>query len=229
MIIIINTCACIFFQMSDVSELPPTSFAPDRCSTQKNTVDSTSKGKEALSPSLMDRTTLDESIVAATVTSTTTTNIDQTVGRSIPFEPYTLPSLKTETLDPDEVSTQPYVPVKCEPASQTLDDSVLDVTDCHQGKRTRRRAEQMDVSSEDDTQQWQGGKKQRLDAESTAAIKTERVRTDGNNHKQQRIKRECQDENLFDLPQSMARSKRQTSAQVSCQDRSHVCSNLVCF
>lgn len=132
-----------------------------------------------------------------------------TVARSIPFEPYTLPSLKSETLHEDDELTQPFKPVKQEPASQVVDSSLQEVTDSHQVKRTR--AMQMDIVEEN--LQWPGGKKQRLSTE-----KTENV---GN--KQQnagvatltRIKEECSDENLFNLPLSSARSQKRTSVQVS--------------
>lgn len=189
-------------------------FAPDHCSTQKNLgtklVDS-SANKKAGNPSGAESTT---DVTGTAASTSVDQSVTHTVGRSIPFEPYTLPSLKTEMLDEDDALTQPFTSsVKQEPASQTVDQSLRDVTDCIQGKR---RAEQMDIGNGDNLSHWLGGKKQRLDTTNNNAVKTDHTGTGGgtttNAH---RLKQEQQDEDLFDLPKSTSRSRRRAALQAS--------------
>ncbi|XP_042235734.1 nibrin-like [Homarus americanus] len=192
------------------SVLPTSEFRPHHFSTEKD---------ETLAPvtSTPDarRGQLNGSDTRAAITSKPTTTInnldpsvDYTIRQSVPFVPFTLPSLKVETLDPDEVLTQSFSDDKQEPPSGKVDDCVMDVTDCRAGKRN--------AVNDGDTSLWKGGKKKRIENVNDGPIKTERI--SGNvsivGHLNQRnqdsvcnVKWELADKDPFALPTSNTRRR----------------------
>lgn len=97
-------------------------------------------------------------------------SVAHTVGRSIPFEPYTLPTLKTETLE----SAEPLVSVKQEPASQTADESLFDVPESLNRKRNRGNNPEQPVLDEGNPCVWKS-KRSRIDT--AANVKEEQTNT----------------------------------------------------
>lgn len=207
----------------DDSQLSGSEFKPQVMSTRKeNTaLPGTTVDVHPSKPvSVMDREVVNGTSVSTSVSSDQ--SADQTVGRSIPFEPYTLPSLKTETLRDDDVLTQPFAPVKREPGSHEEDDRILEVLDCHRGKR--RREEPMEVVSDEDTTLWHDSKKTRTENMNTRSIKAERISGTASTlgkvdqrHKNSgsKIKQEQEEENHFALPTSAVRGQRRVNDQSS--------------
>ncbi|XP_071519144.1 uncharacterized protein nbs [Panulirus ornatus] len=207
----------------DDSQLSGSEFKPQVRSTHKeNTAfPGTTVDVHPSKPvSVVDREVVNGTSVSTSVSSDQST--DQTVGRSIPFEPYTLPSLKTETLRDDDVLTQPFAPVKREPGSHEEDDRILEVLDCHRGKR--RREEPMEVVSDEDTTLWHDSKKTRTENMNTRSIKAERISGTASTlgqvdqrHKNSgsKIKQEQEEESRFALPTSAVRGQRRANDQSS--------------
>ncbi|XP_064085479.1 nibrin-like [Macrobrachium nipponense] len=128
-------------------------------------------------------------------------SLEPLAGRSIPFEPYTLPSLNAEPPIEDEISTQPYGEVKTEPPSQPEDEP-----DCYMGKRKR---EDLHLPDED-VPNW-FGKKSRAE-NTTVQVKTERVAV------QPTVKQEVYNDDLFAIPNTSDRSKRRAEAKKRVSD-----------
>lgn len=104
-------------------ELPNEKFEPSHSSTQNRDV--------LHSPQALEKNQCDMSINKAAVT-------ESVINRSVPMVPFTLPSLKTETLSNDEVPTQPYVPIKDEIVSlEAVEEDIFEEADTRPGKRKR--------------------------------------------------------------------------------------------
>ncbi|XP_066962802.1 nibrin isoform X1 [Macrobrachium rosenbergii] len=123
-------------------------------------------------------------------------SLEPLAGRSIPFEPYTLPSLNAEPHIEDDISTQTYGEVKTEPPSQPEDEP-----DCCMGKRKRKELH----LSDEDVSNW-FGKKSRAET-ATVQVKTERVSV------QPTVKQEVRNDDLFAIPNTSDRSKRRAEAK----------------
>ncbi|XP_068203249.1 nibrin [Palaemon carinicauda] len=122
-------------------------------------------------------------------------SLEPLAGRSIPFEPYTLPSLNVEPHIEDDILTQPYGEVKTEPLSQPEDEP-----DCSVRKRRREKEDIHDV----DVSNW-FGKKNRIE-NANVQVKSERV-------VEPTVKQEVCNSDLFAIPNTSERSRRRAEAK----------------
>ncbi|KAK8741401.1 hypothetical protein OTU49_002202 [Cherax quadricarinatus] len=200
------------------SQVTALKFEPQHCSTQKNKTTTPATSSSDGHPSEANKTSR---IAPTDMPSTSGESLDKSIGctgvRSIPFEPYTLPSLKTDTLYHDDMSTQQFVPVKDEPLTAEADESLLDVTDCHPEKR--RAEEQMNLLNKNDDSLWHGGKKRKIGNENNGLTKTERSLINNNQRTNtfvHSVKQEqAEEDNLFDLPTTSERVQRRRAGSQS--------------
>nr|XP_045596679.1 LOW QUALITY PROTEIN: nibrin-like [Procambarus clarkii] len=203
------------------------SFEPRNFSTQKN-VNSTPITSSFCTPRYQNGTNGRTAVSRVLNNTTTTTTIeshdklnDHAGVKSVPFVPYTLPSLTAETQNHHEVSTQSFAPVKEELPSVDANESLFDVTDCQRVKR--RAGQEIGPIKNENNFPFHGGKKRRMGNDNSDFVKTERSSGDVgmSGHVEQRaktpihsVKQElANDEDLFSLPTSSARRRRRENCQ----------------
>ncbi|XP_063592973.1 nibrin-like isoform X2 [Penaeus indicus] len=192
---------------SQESEMALSRFDPKHHSTQREPPTST-----VAAPSTAQK--LESRAGNSTVPASSGQSVEPTAERSIPFEPYTLPSLKTEALNQEEVLTQPFHPIKDEPASCPVEeeDVILDETDY---RREKRPIDEIDLTDENETHVWQSAKRTKVaEAIGKRPVKRERSPPDTSEPQARKaIKQEPEpDEDLFALPGGNARIRRRADA-----------------
>lgn len=166
-------------------ELPSGKFEPSHSSTQNRDV--------LHSPQALDNNQCDLSISKTAIT-------ESVISRSVPMVPFTLPSLKTETLSNDEAPTQPYVAIKDEMVSlEAVEEDILEEANTRPGKRRREETPSNLLLNENG---WLSGGMQKRRTEDVGkrvtnvkrntdnsdvmlggrALKRERLSSDGNSH-----------------------------------------------
>lgn len=185
-------------------------FDPKHHSTQRESPTST-----AAAPSTAQK--LDSRAGNSAAPTSSGQSVGPVAEPSIPFEPYTLPSLKTEAFNQEEVLTQPSHNIKEEPAScpvQEENDVILDETDYH---REKRPIDEIDLTDENETHVWLGAKRTKVaEPIGTRPVKRERSPVDTSEPQARKaIKQEPEpDEELFALPGGNARIRRRALATV---------------
>ncbi|XP_042871534.1 nibrin-like isoform X2 [Penaeus japonicus] len=201
---------------SQESEMGVSRFEPRHHSTQRDPPPTKASAPDTAP-------TPESGVERSTAPASARQSIQPTGERSIPFEPYTLPSLKAGTLNQEEVLAQPFHPVKEEPLSCPVEeenDVILDETDY---RRDKRPVDEIDLTSDNETRNWQGAKRTKV-AESVGPrlLKRERSPPDTNEPQARKaIKQELvPDEDLFSLPGGNARLRRKAEtkkAPAGCQ------------
>lgn len=195
---------------SQESEMALSRFDPKHHSTQRETPAST-----VAAPSTVQK--MESRAGNSTVPASSVQSVEPTAERSIPFEPYTLPSLKTEALNQEEVLTQPFHPIKEEPASCPVEeenDIILDETDY---RREKRPVDEIDLTDENETHVWQSAKRTKVaEPIGKRPVKRERSPPDTSEPQTRKaMKQEPEpDEDLFALPGGNARIRRRADATV---------------
>ncbi|ROT74140.1 putative nibrin [Penaeus vannamei] len=193
---------------SQDSEMALSRFDPKHHSTQRESPTST-----AAAPSTAKK--LDSRAGNSAAPTSSGQSVGPVAEPSIPFEPYTLPSLKTEAFNQEEVLTQPSHNIKEEPAScpvQEENDVILDETDY---RREKRPIDEIDLTDENETHVWLGAKRTKVaEPIGTRPVKRERSPVDTSEPQARKaIKQEPEpDEELFALPGGNARIRRRALA-----------------
>ncbi|KAK3877727.1 hypothetical protein Pcinc_017583 [Petrolisthes cinctipes] len=198
-------------------ELPNGNFEPSHSSTQKKGV--------LHSPQASESSQQDMTIREATITETV-------ISRSVPMVPFTLPSLKTETLShDDQVPTQSVTTIKEEVGTlEAVEEDILEEADNRPGKRRREEKTTSDLVLEENgwmsggikTRRTEDVNKKVTDAKRNTdnssrvpdgrSLKKERLSSDGSSHVSRgggvtgSVKQEA--EALFVLPALSGRRNR---------------------
>ncbi|XP_047489469.1 nibrin-like isoform X2 [Penaeus chinensis] len=189
---------------SQESEMALSRFDPKHHSTQREPPTST-----VAAPNTAQK--LESRAGNSAVPASSGQSVEPTAERSIPFEPYTLPSLKTEALNQEDELTQPFQPIKEEPSSCPVEeekDVILDETDY---RREKRPIDEIDLTDENETHALQSAKRTKVaDSIGKRPEKRERSPPDTSEPQARKaIKQESEpDEDLFTLPGGNARIRR---------------------